>query len=93
MILAKTGLLKTICDGKIPFTMSFLGLQLPGSWLPILGKYTRHWNALIQQNVEMAAIFLNFVPKMAKMRVSRPFLRVKCHLPCSFWDSSSQYYD
>ena len=48
---------------------------------------------LFDKTVEMAAIFLHYVPKMAKMRFSRPFLTVKCHLPFSFWDSSSQYYD
>ena len=47
--MAKTGGLKAIFDGKMPFTIYFLGLQLPVTWLPIIGQYSSHWNTLIGQ--------------------------------------------
>ena len=48
---------------------------------------------LFHKIVEMVALFLHLGLKMAKMMFLGPFLMVKCQLPCSFGDLTSQYHD
>ena len=53
-------------DGKLPFTIYFLGLQLPVTWLSIIGQYPGHWNTLIWQKCGNRDHILHLIPKMAK---------------------------
>ena len=48
---------------------------------------------LFHKIVEMVALFLHLGLKMAKMMFLGPFLMVKCQLPSSFGDLTSQYHD
>ena len=66
--MAKMRFFKTIFDGKMPFPRQFLGLQLLGACLPSLTNTQVTGMRLFDQNVEMGAIFLHLVPKMAKIR-------------------------
>ena len=46
--IAKMRFFKNIFDGKMPFSMQFLGLHLLRACLPIFDQYPGHWNALIR---------------------------------------------
>ena len=48
---------------------------------------------LVDNNVEMVALFIHLGQKMAKILFLGPFLIVKYQLPCSFEDLTSQYHD
>ena len=82
--MAKLRLCKAISDVKMQLTVLFSGLQLLVMWFPILGQSPGCRKVLIQQNVEMAAIFGTRCLRWSNWIFARPFLMLKCNLPCCF---------